>query len=546
MTIIAYLDWHKVKWAWLRVIPAPFLIRGALSAIERIPECPDDCSFLITAAPHGDDGHCTARIFSNEGCYLGGVHFFIDRTKTPDFEPASKAAKWKKRRYMVGNWARNTREIYLDFVRLACRSTSEIIEELPSSPSLITKTGTALLGVGASAAAISQELYVMVFYFPSSNLVQRGRGLKHGSRYRHFVVDYLPACLCGGSKSHVYPDFFQPWSSARRAKPPTSSHPRAVPVAQKRQKQKTFYAEAVLAESQLKDEKNENLKLKMEISQLKDEKNELKMEISRLNGLLASNLAPQSPATATVSPEATLIIPSQTTTNKQAVAVAKDDTVVLSSQSTFVFFKKPPHISDQHSLTTTATFSAEDVAEGSASHYGQLVIDTGFQTRAGLGHGFAGLNPYPQSRVTRLMTTRAAAMTDDEATTEGGAGGRGRRRNNTTLDSNFQWQPLPSLPPPAPVPAPRPPATPFAAPQPHFATRGGGGFYSPPRLCIRWRWAPAAGGGGVHRGGSADRGGGGVGGAPRPSACTMSAAIAGSAVCRRLEVLTRGWYPRGF
>ncbi|KAF4611128.1 hypothetical protein D9613_007178 [Agrocybe pediades] len=38
---------------------------------------------------------------------------------------------------------------------------SEIIEKLPSSPSLITKTGTALLGVGAAAAAISQELYVV-------------------------------------------------------------------------------------------------------------------------------------------------------------------------------------------------------------------------------------------------------------------------------------------------------------------------------------------------------------------------------------------------
>jgi len=38
---------------------------------------------------------------------------------------------------------------------------SEIIEKLPSSPSLITKTGTALLGTGLVAAAISQELYVV-------------------------------------------------------------------------------------------------------------------------------------------------------------------------------------------------------------------------------------------------------------------------------------------------------------------------------------------------------------------------------------------------
>jgi F-type H+-transporting ATPase subunit b len=38
---------------------------------------------------------------------------------------------------------------------------SEIIEKLPSSPSLITKTGTAVLGTGLLATAISQELYVM-------------------------------------------------------------------------------------------------------------------------------------------------------------------------------------------------------------------------------------------------------------------------------------------------------------------------------------------------------------------------------------------------
>ncbi|PFH50216.1 hypothetical protein AMATHDRAFT_61396 [Amanita thiersii Skay4041] len=38
---------------------------------------------------------------------------------------------------------------------------SEMIEKLPSSPNLITKTGTALLGTGLAAAAISQELYVV-------------------------------------------------------------------------------------------------------------------------------------------------------------------------------------------------------------------------------------------------------------------------------------------------------------------------------------------------------------------------------------------------
>ncbi|SRR6266550_6895183 len=37
---------------------------------------------------------------------------------------------------------------------------AEIINKLPSSPNLITKTGTAILGTGLAAAAISQELYV--------------------------------------------------------------------------------------------------------------------------------------------------------------------------------------------------------------------------------------------------------------------------------------------------------------------------------------------------------------------------------------------------
>ena len=37
----------------------------------------------------------------------------------------------------------------------------EVIEKLPSSNGLITKTGTALLGTGLAAAAVSQELYVV-------------------------------------------------------------------------------------------------------------------------------------------------------------------------------------------------------------------------------------------------------------------------------------------------------------------------------------------------------------------------------------------------
>jgi len=38
---------------------------------------------------------------------------------------------------------------------------NELVEKLPSSPGIVTKTGTALAGVGLSAAAISQELYVV-------------------------------------------------------------------------------------------------------------------------------------------------------------------------------------------------------------------------------------------------------------------------------------------------------------------------------------------------------------------------------------------------
>ena len=38
---------------------------------------------------------------------------------------------------------------------------AEIVNKLPSSPNLITKTGTAILGTGLAATAISQELYVV-------------------------------------------------------------------------------------------------------------------------------------------------------------------------------------------------------------------------------------------------------------------------------------------------------------------------------------------------------------------------------------------------
>ncbi|KAF5319002.1 hypothetical protein D9611_012708 [Ephemerocybe angulata] len=41
------------------------------------------------------------------------------------------------------------------------QKAAELINKLPSKPGLITKTGTALLGTGLAATAISQELYVV-------------------------------------------------------------------------------------------------------------------------------------------------------------------------------------------------------------------------------------------------------------------------------------------------------------------------------------------------------------------------------------------------
>ena len=41
------------------------------------------------------------------------------------------------------------------------QKAAEIIDKLPAKSGLITKTGTALLGTGIAATAISQELYVV-------------------------------------------------------------------------------------------------------------------------------------------------------------------------------------------------------------------------------------------------------------------------------------------------------------------------------------------------------------------------------------------------
>jgi F-type H+-transporting ATPase subunit b len=41
------------------------------------------------------------------------------------------------------------------------QKAAEIINQLPSAPNLITKTGTVVFGTGLLATAISQELYVL-------------------------------------------------------------------------------------------------------------------------------------------------------------------------------------------------------------------------------------------------------------------------------------------------------------------------------------------------------------------------------------------------
>ena len=41
------------------------------------------------------------------------------------------------------------------------KRAEELINKLPSSPGIITKTGSAILGTGLLATAISQELYVV-------------------------------------------------------------------------------------------------------------------------------------------------------------------------------------------------------------------------------------------------------------------------------------------------------------------------------------------------------------------------------------------------
>jgi Mitochondrial ATP synthase B chain precursor (ATP-synt_B) len=72
---------------------------------------------------------------------------------------------------------------------------SEIINNLPSSPNLVTKTGTAILGTGLLATVISQELYVMneetvlaVGFFLLLGFIAKVRGFIRGCNLAHVSV----------------------------------------------------------------------------------------------------------------------------------------------------------------------------------------------------------------------------------------------------------------------------------------------------------------------------------------------------------------------
>src|ERR1700680_1940761 len=77
---------------------------------------------------------------------------------------------------------------------------AEIIDKLPSHPSLITKTGTAILGSGLLATAISQELYV----FNEETVIAVGYFILFG--YIAGVCRFLFPLhsSCSHSSNHLY------------------------------------------------------------------------------------------------------------------------------------------------------------------------------------------------------------------------------------------------------------------------------------------------------------------------------------------------------
>jgi hypothetical protein len=78
---------------------------------------------------------------------------------------------------------------------------AEIVDKLPSHPSLITKTGTAILGSGLLATAISQELYV----FNEETVIAVGYFILFGyiAKVRRFLFP-LDSPSSRHSSDHLY------------------------------------------------------------------------------------------------------------------------------------------------------------------------------------------------------------------------------------------------------------------------------------------------------------------------------------------------------
>lgn len=85
---------------------------------------------------------------------------------------------------------------------------SEIVNSLPSSPNLVTKTGSVLLGTGILAAAISQELYV----FNEETVIAAGYLILFTYIARVRPVRHFPSCTLL-TPGYVYPSCLHLWGN---------------------------------------------------------------------------------------------------------------------------------------------------------------------------------------------------------------------------------------------------------------------------------------------------------------------------------------------
>ncbi|KAF8191157.1 hypothetical protein BJ912DRAFT_925361 [Pholiota molesta] len=84
------------------------LLSSSLRAIQFLPQLKHSSAevkgaFLVCAGPHGDDMHCTARVFQGDQQvgirkYVGGVHFFLDERK-PTYRRNRNNLKWTRRTF---------------------------------------------------------------------------------------------------------------------------------------------------------------------------------------------------------------------------------------------------------------------------------------------------------------------------------------------------------------------------------------------------------------------------------------------------------------